>query len=137
MDIFSKEKRSVIMSKVRSKANATTELRLVELFRENHICGWRRNLKLTGKPDFVFPASKVVVFVDGCFWHGCSCTKGKLPKTNRAFWEDKIKKNRLRDGKVSRILRKKGYSVIRIRECCLKKNPSRQLARVLKVLNRS
>jgi len=67
------------MSRVRSKGNNATELRLIQIFRDNRITGWRRNWPLKGKPDFVFPKKRIAVFVDGCFWHGCP-EHGSLPK---------------------------------------------------------
>src|SRR5690554_3639957 len=70
VDVFSKEKRSKIMSHVRSKGNLATEEKLTKLFRENGIKGWRRNYRLFGSPDFVFPKERIAVFVDGEFWHG-------------------------------------------------------------------
>lgn len=135
MDTVSKEKRSEMMSGIRSKGNRSTELRLIALFREHGIKGWRRISSLVGHPDFVFPNERVVVFVDGCFWHGCRlCTKSRLPKTNRAFWREKIESNKKRDKKISRILSVLGYKVVRIRECSLKKSPKAQIKRVLKRL---
>ena len=131
MDSFSKEKRSEIMSHIRSKGNKSTELKLIALFRANRISGWRRNSKIFGNPDFVFPKYKLCVFVDGCFCHGCKlCPVGRLPKSNRKYWKAKIERNRDRDKEVSKILRSKGYFVVRIRECQLKKNPKRQLLRI-------
>ncbi|MBG87879.1 MAG: very short patch repair endonuclease, partial [Verrucomicrobiales bacterium] len=82
-DVFSPSKRSEVMSRIKGKGNVSTEMRLVGLFRESGIKGWRRHLEvslqkrassrrlLRVKPDFVFPRERVVVFVDGCFWHGC------------------------------------------------------------------
>jgi DNA mismatch endonuclease Vsr len=70
-DVFTKRKRSEVMSRIRGKGNKDTELALAKLFRASHISGWRRNQRLIGKPDFVFPKQRVAVFVDGCFWHGC------------------------------------------------------------------
>lgn len=135
MDTVSKEKRSEMMSGIRSKGNKSTELRLIALFREYGIKGWRRNSSLVGHPDFVFPNERVAVFVDGCFWHGCRlCTKSRLPKTNRVFWREKIESNKKRDKKISRILSVLGYKVVRIRECSLKKSPKSQIERVLKRL---
>ena len=66
-DVFKKEKRSEIMSAVHSKQNKTTELRLIEIFKEHKITGWRRNYKVKGHPDFVFLDKKIAIFVDGCF----------------------------------------------------------------------
>jgi DNA mismatch endonuclease Vsr len=67
MDSFSKQQRSKVMAKVRGHKNKSTELKLLKLFRDHGITGWRRNQKLFGKPDFIFRRTRVVVFVDGCF----------------------------------------------------------------------
>lgn len=135
MDSLSKEKRSEIMSHIRSKGNKSTELKLIALFRANRISGWRRNSKIFGNPDFVFPKYKLCVFVDGCFWHGCKlCQVGRIPKSNRKYWKDKIEKNRKRDKKVSKTLRDEGYFVVRIRECQLKKNSQKQLFRIINAI---
>lgn len=102
---------------------------MLELLKRHHIRGWRRHLDLPGKPDFAFRNGKVAVFVDGCFWHGCPrCFK--TPKKNAAFWKDKISGNMRRDRKVSRTLRDMGWSVIRVRECSLRKNPEREARRI-------
>ena len=66
-DIFEKEKRSKIMSAVYSKQNKSTEMKLIKIFKENGIVGWRLNYKVKGHPDFVFPDKKIAIFVDGCF----------------------------------------------------------------------
>ena len=119
-DVFSVAKRSEVMSRIRAKGNRSTELRAVTLFRSAALSGWRRSSKLFGKPDFVFPAAKVAVFVDGCFWHGCP-KHCRLPKGNAEFWESKINRNRARDRAVSRTLTVKGWKVIRIWEHSLRK----------------
>ena len=135
MDTVSKAKRSEMMSKVRSRGNRSTELRLIALFRKFGITGWRRNSKLVGHPDFVFPKQRVAVFVDGCFWHGCRiCLKSRLPKTHKAYWKNKIEANRKRDKKVVRELSLLGYKVVRIRECSLKKYPVAQVKRIFRRL---
>ena len=118
-DIFSKQKRSEVMSKILGKGNAKTEIRLAMLLRKAVIRGWRRHLPIPGRPDFSFRKQKVAVFVDGCFWHGCpKCFR--LPKQNRAFWKAKIQGNQRRDRSVNTRLRRLGWKVIRIRECQLK-----------------
>jgi DNA mismatch endonuclease (patch repair protein) len=118
-DIFSKQKRSEVMSKILSKGNAKTEVRFARLMRAGGIRGWRRHLPIPGKPDFAFRKQKLAIFVDGCFWHGCpKCFR--LPKQNRAFWKVKIEGNRKRDRSVNAWLRRLGWKVIRIRECQLK-----------------
>ncbi|MDZ4200932.1 MAG: hypothetical protein U1C96_02160 [Gallionella sp.] len=100
-DIWSKQKRSEVMSLIRSGGNKATELRLIRIFREYGITGWRRNQPLLGKPDFTFRRGRIVVFVDGCFWHGCpKCYK--RPKSNRKYWDAKIAANRKRDRYVTR-----------------------------------
>jgi DNA mismatch endonuclease (patch repair protein) len=98
----------------------STENRLIALLRGNGITGWRRSYPLHGKPDFVFPRSRVAVFVDGCFWHGHP-TNCRMPKANRAYWERKIARNVVRDRLVTRVLREKGWKVVRIWEDSVQK----------------
>lgn len=106
-DTLTSEERSERMSRVRSRGNRATELRLIRLMREHRIIGWRRGLVLPGKPDFTFRAAKVVLFVDGCFWHGCP-RHARTPKTRVAFWKAKLARNAQRDREVTRVLRTKG-----------------------------
>lgn len=118
-DIFCKEKRSLVMKAVKSRNTKTTELRIISIFKELHIIGWRRTYQLIGKPDFVFPKKKIAVFVDGCFWHGHDC-RNVTPKENSEFWDKKRNYNKTHDTEVSSYLAKKGWKVIRIWECELK-----------------
>lgn len=83
-DVFSKKKRSEVMSRIRSRGNKETEEALVAVFRNMKLKGWRRHRPVYGKPDFIFPKHRVAVFVDGCFWHGCP-RHGTQPKTNAVF----------------------------------------------------
>jgi DNA mismatch endonuclease, patch repair protein len=122
-DVFSKEQRSQIMRQVKRNFNKSTELRLIQFFKIHLISGWRRNYKIYGKPDFVFPKRRLAVFVDGCFWHGHNCRNTK-PQDNKNYWENKIKKNIERDISVSNILESKGWKVLRIWECQLKDSES-------------
>jgi DNA mismatch endonuclease (patch repair protein) len=124
-DIFTKSKRSKIMSLIRGKGNKDTELAMIDLFRNNKIIGWRRSQSLFGRPDFVFKKKQVAVFVDGCFWHGCYY-HGNMPKSNQAFWKNKIEANKKMDRLVTRTLRKQGWKVIRIWEHQLKKLKRRE-----------
>ena len=102
---------SRIMSRIRSRGNAATELRLIEIFRAHKVTGWRRNQKLLGKPDFVFRAKRLVVFVDGCFWHGCPrCYR--RPLSNLKYWDAKVLRNRQRDKTVKNTLQKLGGRVV-------------------------
>jgi len=114
-DIFTKAKRSDVMSRIRGRGNKDTELALVRLLRRYHITGWQRHQPVFGKPDFIFRQVRLALFVDGCFWHGCPrCYR--RPNSNRKFWDAKIARNRERDRKVSRELRRLGWRVIRIWE---------------------
>ncbi len=118
-DVFSSKKRSEIMRKVKSKRNKSTELKLLKIFKEKGIKGWRRTYKLFGNPDFVFPKRRIVVFTDGCFWHGHDCRNTK-PSDNKAYWDAKRERNRNRDALVTQTLQDKNWVVIRIWECELK-----------------
>lgn len=133
-DVFSAKKRSAIMRRVLSVKNRSTELELISLFRRKGIKGWRRNCKLYGSPDFVFPVAKIALFADGCFWHGHNCRNTK-PKTNREFWSNKIKRNKNRDKKVNLYLRKLGWQVIRIWECAIKRKNLPQALSAVRALH--
>lgn len=129
-DVFTKRKRSAVMALIRSRGNRDTELRLIALMRANGITGWRRGSTLAGKPDFVFRKLRLAVFVDGCFWHGCP-KHATQPKNNADFWLKKLAGNQTRDRLVTRTLRQKGWTVIRIWEHELtKKNQPRLLRRL-------
>ncbi len=124
-DIFTKAKRSAVMSLIRGSGNKGTELRLMGIFKAHGITGWRRKAAIFGNPDFVFSklppsprlrrTSKLAVFVDGCFWHGCPI-HATQPKTNAKFWREKIARNQARDRLVTRTLRRAGWRVLRIWE---------------------
>ena len=114
-DVFSKKKRSQVMSAIRSKGNKATELKLASILRAAGVKGWRRHLPLTGKPDFVFPRNRVALFVDGCFWHGCP-VHCRRPNSNRGYWFSKILRNQKRDAAVRKGLRASGWRVLRIWE---------------------
>lgn len=132
-DVFSKAKRSEVMSRIRGKGNRDTEVALARLLRAEHITGWRRHYPVLGKPDFAFPKARVAVFVDGCFWHQCpKCSN--LPANNRAFWKRKLTANVTRDRLVTRKLRQQGWKVVRVWEHAFRRQLSivRRLHRALK-----
>jgi DNA mismatch endonuclease (patch repair protein) len=114
-DVFTRAKRSEVMSRIRGRGNRDTELALAIFFRRHRIRGWRRHQHVFGKPDFIFPAIRLAVFVDGCFWHGCP-KHSKVPASNRPFWQSKLAGNKQRDRVVARTLRAKGWTVLRIWE---------------------
>ena len=130
-DIFTVAERSARMSRIRGRGNASTEGRMVTMFRKARITGWRRHASLLGKPDFTFPREKVVVFVDGCFWHGCP-KHFKAPVGNAEFWSVKIAANLKRDQAVNRQLRKQGWKVVRIWEHSLRARNSDATLRLIK-----
>lgn len=133
---FGRLTRSQLMSRIGSTDNKSTEWRLAGLLRNHKVSGWRRHVELPGRPDFAWPREKVAVFVDGCFWHGHDCNRNLRPKTNRAAWADKIARNRSRDRRVSRELRARGWSVVRIWECQMAVNPTRSLRRIQRTLQK-
>lgn len=132
-DVFDKVKRSDVMSRIRGKGNQSTELRLAAAFKTGCLKGWRRHIllkpqvapydliptekpyRLTVRPDFVFRAQKLAVFVDGCFWHRCPL-HGAKPVANAEFWEKKLAGNVLRDLKATRALEAAGWKVVRVWE---------------------
>ena len=118
------------MAAVHSRGNTTTELPLGKLLWAANLRGYRKHWHVVGKPDFAWPRRKVAVFVDGCFWHGCSCKY--LPRTNTKFWRNKIETNKRRDRQVVAELRRKGWKVLRIKECVVRK-PS-TLLRIARIL---
>jgi len=120
MDVLSKTSRSLLMSKVRSTGNRSTELRVRMALVRNGVCGWRLHSdSIRGRPDFWFDAQRLAVFVDGCFWHGCpDCLR--LPKGNRDYWTAKIKGNIARAREIDAVLCAQGNRVLRIWEHRLK-----------------
>ena len=120
---FGNLSRAALMSRIRSKGNKTTEGRMASLLRASHITGWRRHVKLIGNPDFVWQKQRVAVFVDGCFWHGHDCGRNLTPKNNAELWKKKITATRWRDESNTRALRDRGWNVVRIWECQLRREP--------------
>jgi len=125
-DVFTKKKRSEVMSKIRSK-KTKPELILRELI-DGRVFKYQPP-GITGKPDFASKKHRITIFVDGCFWH--SCPKCYIePATNKKFWLKKIEANRKRDHKVNRLLKKEGFSVLRFWEHQIEKNPKRIAAKI-------
>jgi DNA mismatch endonuclease, patch repair protein len=129
-DVFTRAKRSALMSRIRASGNRDTELRLMTLFREHRITGWRRNARVFGKPDFVFSRDKLAVFVDGCFWHRHQgCKFAYTPKSRLEFWGRKFDNNMARDKIVTQTLRQRGWKIVRIWECQLHRKHWAKIAR--------
>lgn len=135
VDIFSPQKRSAVMTSIRGRGNKSTELALATLLRKARITGWRRHAELHPKPcddnakhlrltksgrlrvrpDFVFRARRVALFVDGCFWHKCP-EHSTTPQQNAEFWNRKLDANARRDAAHTKALREAGWEVVRIWE---------------------
>jgi DNA mismatch endonuclease, patch repair protein len=135
-DVFTKIKRSEVMSRIRGRGNKETELVLAALLRAHGITGWRRHQPLFGKPDFSFRQDRVVIFVDGCFWHGCP-QHTNTPVNNRPFWQKKLAANKRRDRLVTKTLRQQGWHVLRIWEHDLSKNPTACIRKIKALLTAS
>ena len=132
-DCFPEEKRSWVMSRIRGK-NTKPETTLRSLL---HARGYRFRLHrrdLPGKPDIVFPKYRVAVLVNGCFWHAHECQRGRLPKSNTDYWNQKIARNKRRDAEHVKNLQRLGWEPVVIWECELKKNSGVVLDRITKVL---
>jgi DNA mismatch endonuclease (patch repair protein) len=105
--------RSQIMSRIRGD-NTKPEIMMMSHL-EAMAIRYEYQPKMEGKPDFYLPGYEIALFVDGCFWHGCP-KHFKLPKTNKAFWKNKIDRNKERRKEVRRALRKLGIKVVRVWE---------------------
>lgn len=116
-DTLSKEERSRVMAKVKSRDTKPEKKVRSLLFS----LGFRFRLcqkNLPGKPDIVLKKYKTVIFVHGCFWHGHeNCKNARIPKSNVEFWKNKIERNKQRFAEVSRQLRAQGWKVVVIWEC--------------------
>lgn len=123
MDIWTKEKRSEVMSKILS-SNTKPEL-LVRKMLTSMGFRYRLNVKsLPGKPDIVMRKYNAIIFVHGCFWHLHSgCRDGALPKTRKTYWHPKLLANKERDARNIRILKEQGWKVLRLWECEIEKYP--------------
>lgn len=122
-DRFTREERRRIMQSVRT-IHTKPEL---EVRSKLHRAGFRYSLHrkdLPGKPDLVLPKYATVVFVHGCFWHGHDCPRGKRPATRKAFWDDKLSKNKERDARNKEALEARGWNVAAIWECRLEEGTS-------------
>jgi len=92
-----------------------------------------QSLGLPGKPDFVFEKNKLAVFIDGCFWHGCvKCYRG--PKSNKRYWVSKLRLNKARDTKNSKMLLALGWHVLRLWEHQVRMGPGNCVKKIKRYL---
>lgn len=136
-DLFDRQKRREIMQSIRSKD--TKPEWIVRKCLHAHGFRYRLHVKsLPGRPDLVLRRYGTVVLVQGCFWHGHTpCRIARLPKSNRAWWEAKIKANKERDQRTCFLLEKLGWTVWIIYECELRTATDRAqtLGRLLRFLH--
>jgi len=118
-DVHSKEIRSKNMAAIKSK-NTKPELLIENILKNSGVKFTAQDKSLPGKPDFVIPDYRAVIFVHGCFWHGHDCHLFKWPKSRTEFWKKKITGNIERDRKNIKTLKSEGWWVLEIWECSLK-----------------
>jgi len=134
MDVLNPRQRSYCMSQIRDR-DTKPEMMLRKALWSAGL-RYRLRHKVTGRPDIAFPGSRVAVFCDGCFWHGCP-DHSVSPKTNSSFWKAKIGKNRARDERVAAALRDEGWTVIRLWEHDIKSHPGKLADHVKRTLRKA
>jgi DNA mismatch endonuclease (patch repair protein) len=134
-DVFSREQRSALMSRIRGK-DTSPEVRLRKALFALGLRYRVHSKHLPGKPDIVFPRYRAAVFVNGCFWHGHTCRLFRWPASNRAFWRTKIVGNRRRDASVRNRLADAGWRTITVWECSVRKAPQEKFAEVAAEIRR-
>jgi DNA mismatch endonuclease (patch repair protein) len=118
-DSMTAAERSAMMARIKGK-DTRPELAVRRIL---HSAGFRYRLHakdLPGRPDIVLRSRKTLVFVNGCFWHGHDCHGTRLPKSNRRFWNTKIKANMDRDARNLAECRRLGWRVLVVWECALR-----------------
>jgi DNA mismatch endonuclease (patch repair protein) len=133
MDVMTPEQRSRCMSRIKGK-HTKPELALRQAL---WAAGLRYRLhgRLPGRPDIVFPRSRVAVFLDGCFWHGCPKHAVK-PKTNSFFWAKKLAGNADRDKRINAALADMGWRAVRVWEHDVKESLPRIVTRISRLVKK-
>lgn len=137
MDVFSKSQRSYVMSQIRSR---DTKPEMI-VRRALHAAGYRfrvGNKDLPGRPDISIKKYGLVIFVNGCFWHGHdNCEIFRLPKSNVEFWQQKLARNRARDIRVLDLYKQNGWTALVVWECELRRKTDADItiARLLNTLH--
>lgn len=132
-DIMSREKRSALMSRIRGRDTKPEIIVRSMLHRRGF--RFRKHVQhLPGKPDIVFVSRRIVIFIEGDFWHGYRFPVWKHKLT--PFWKQKIESNRARDKRVAARLRRTGWRVLRVWEHEVKKDPKMAVDRIVRALKR-
>jgi DNA mismatch endonuclease (patch repair protein) len=137
MDNMTKAQRSRTMSRIRS-VDTKPEQKLRSILHK-HGYRFRKNVReLPGRPDVVLPKYNTIIFVNGCFWHQHpNCSKAAMPKSNKGYWEKKLKKNVYRDSQNIAQLSSSGWKVITVWECEIKEDCAKVAARIEENLHQS
>ena len=134
VDVHTKQQRSFNMSRIKGK-NTQPEIKLRKALFKNGCRGFRVSSKITGKPDIVFTKKKIVVFIDGCYWH--KCTKCFIkPKTKTKWWMKKINRNVTHDNEVDTQLKSYGWKVLRFWEHDINKSIDKVLNKMITQLKK-
>lgn len=129
-----KESTSRAMSANRGR-DTKPEIQLRKALWSAGLKGYRIHWKnLPGRPDIAFTKKHVAVFVNGCFWHRCPTCRLPLPKSHQKFWHEKFERNVKRDKMKVKQLRAAGWTVVTVWECQIKKDISKPLKAIKKVL---
>ena len=131
-DVFTPEKRSWVMSRIRG-TNTKIDLAMKKALSDMGV-KFEMYPKMFGNPDFIIPKEKIAIFCDGDFWHGYKYHDRKKPV--KKFWRDKIEGNMARDRRISRKLRREGWSVLRFWEHDIMKNPEKYKRRIIRHLDK-
>jgi DNA mismatch endonuclease, patch repair protein len=131
VDIWSKQKRSEVMSRIRGKNTKPEMILRSKLFQK----GFRFRVHqrdLPGKPDIVLPKYQTAIFVHGCFWHyHKDCREGRIPSTNSKFWKEKLRRNIAKDKANIKELRKDNWNVFVIWECEIERHLDQTMRKLL------
>lgn len=132
MDNLTPDQRRRNMQSIRSQ-NTVPEKILFDELRRRKVYFAKHTREIVGKPDIVFRRKKVAVFVDSDFWHGHP-SRGTMPASNTAYWEDKIDRNQKRDKRVNKKLRSDGWKVLRIWEYDIRHKLDKCMRRIMRAL---
>jgi len=127
-DIFTPEKRSWVMSRIRG-TNTKIDIKMKKMLADTGY-KWEMYPKMYGNPDFVHKRKKIIIYCDGDFWHGYRYNEKKKPA--KKFWRDKIENNMRRDQKYTRKLRREGWSVLRIWEHDIEKSQEKCMRKIMR-----
>lgn len=131
-DVFSKKKRSMIMSAVKSK-DTKIEVSFRKALWNKGFRYSKNSAKYFGKPDLVLKKYKTVIFIDSCFWHGCK-KHCRMPATNKKYWVNKIERNKGRDKEVNKYYKKSGWKIFRAWEHDVLKNSNEPVIKIIRFL---